>query len=232
MVIGIIAAEEKEMLAIKDKMKEVVVEESNNLTFYVGKMHEREVVLVECGVGKVNAARVTQIMIDRYSPDYMINVGTAGGLNLELKVEDIVIAKRLVQHDFDITGAGNYEKGEICGIGKYFESDEFLVKLCEETAEEFNDSSFNIKVGTVATGDWFASNPQRALSIGEEFEADCIEMEGAAIAQVCTLEKVPFVVIRGISDTPNGNNGIDFHTYLEDISGLVSTILNIVIAKI
>lgn len=232
MVIGIIAAEEKEMLAIKNKMQGIIEEKSNNLNFYLGVMHERKIVLVECGVGKVNAARVTQIMIDKYNPDYIINVGTAGGLNLDLKVEDIVIAKRLVQHDFDISGAGNYEKGEICGLGKYFDSDEYLVKLCEDTAEEFNDSSFDLKVGTVATGDWFASNPEKALAIGKEFEADCIEMEGAAIAQVCTIEKVPFVVIRGISDTPNGNNGIDFHTYLEDVSGLVATILNIVIAKI
>ena len=180
----------------------------------------------------MNAARTTQIMIDKFNPSYVINVGTAGGLTNELKVKDIVIGKDLVQHDFDITGVGNYEKGEIARTGKFFKSDENLVKLCKNTMEEYKNRDFNIKIGRIVTGDWFASNLEKSLKIQKEFNADCIEMEGAAIAQVCTLDKIPFLVIRGISDTPNGNNEIDFHTYIEEVSKRVGEILKLLIKKI
>lgn len=232
MVIGIIAAEKTEMNTIKEYMSDVKEEKVYNLVFFIGKIENKECVLVECGVGKVNSGRTTQILIDKYKVDYVINIGSAGALTSELKIEDIVIGEKLVQHDFDITGAGNYEVGEICGIGKFFESDKKLIKLCKQTIDEFNDRSFNIKLGTIATGDWFASIPEKSQKIQKEFNADCIEMEGAAIAQVCYLDNIPFLVIRGISDTPNGNNKIDFHTYLEIASKRVAEILKNLIMKI
>lgn len=105
---------------------------------------------------------------------------------------------------------GNYQKGEICEIGRFFESDESLVNSCKNISSEMN-----IKVGTIASADLFLTNKEKAKEIRNEFGADCVEMEGAAIAQVCFLDNIPFLVIRGISDTPNGNNGIDFHTYLK-----------------
>lgn len=232
MIIGIIAAEKKEMLAIKSTMINITEETIYNLNFIKGIIEGKVCVLVECGVGKVNAARTAQIMIDKYNTNYVINVGVAGGLTDDLKIKDIVIGKDLVQHDFDVTSAGNYEKGEIARTGKYFQSDERLVKLCNETIEEFEDRKFDIKVGRILTGDWFAANPEKMKQIQMEFNGDCIEMEGAAIAQVCFLDKVPFLVIRGISDTPNGNNEIDFHTYLEDVSKIVGETLKRLIAKI
>ena len=232
MIIGIIAAEKAEMIAIKNTMKNVLEEKIYNLNFIKGTIENNSCVLVECGVGKVNAARTTQIMIDKYEVNIVINIGAAGALTNELNIEDIVIGKELVQHDFDVTGAGNYELGEVCRVGKFFKSDEKLVKLCEETINEFKDKNFNIKIGRIATGDWFAHIPERAKQIQKEFNADCIEMEGAAIAQVCFLDNVPFLVIRGISDTPNGNNEIDFHTYLEIVSKRVAEILKNLILKI
>lgn len=231
-MIGIIAAEEKEMIAIKDNMTNILEEEIFELKFIKGNIENQLCVLVECGVGKVNAARTTQIMIDKFNPSYVINVGTAGGLTNELKVKDIVIGKDLVQHDFDITGVGDYEKGEIARTGKYFECDKRLIKLCKETIEELKNRKFNIKIGRIVTGDWFASDKNKAIQIQKDFDADCIEMEGASIAQVCFLDKIPFLVIRGISDTQNGNNKIDFHTYLEDVSKTVSEILQNLIKKI
>lgn len=231
-MIGIIAAEEKEMIAIKNNMTNIFEEKIYELKFIKGNIENKLCVLVECGVGKVNAARTTQIMIDKFNPNYVINVGTAGGLTNELKVKDIVIGKDLVQHDFDITGVGNYEKGEIARTGKYFLSDENLIKLCKNAMEEYKDRNFNIKIGRIVTGDWFASDLEKSLKIQKEFNADCIEMEGAAIAQVCTLDKIPFLVIRGISDTPNGNNEIDFHTYIEEVSIRVGEILKLLIKKI
>ncbi len=232
MIIGIIAAEEKEMLAIKNTMTNIEIETIYELIFIKGVIENRNCVLVECGVGKVNASRTAQIMIDKYNVDYVINVGVAGGTNEELKIEDIVIGEKLVQYDFDITTVGNYEKGEIARTGKYFETDKKLVKLCMQAISEIKNREFNVKIGTIATADYFCSNPQKAFEVKKEFNAECVEMEGAAIAQVCYLDKIPFLIIRGISDTPNGNNEVDFHTYIEIVSKRVGYILKSLIAKI
>lgn len=232
MKIGIIAAENEEMLAIKNIMENISEENIFNLKFYIGKIHNRECILVECGVGKVNAARTTQILIDNFSIDYIINVGSAGSITPELNVEDIVIGKELIQYDFDITQIGNYEKGEICDVGKYFYSDRKLINLCEQTISEMKDRSFKIKIGRIGSADIFFANPEKAKLVREEFGMECLEMEGAAIGQVCFLDKIPFLVIRGISDTPNGNNKIDFHTYLKVASKRAAEILENLISKI
>ena len=218
MVFGIIAAEEKEMLAIKNLMKNLEEEKIYNLIFYRGIISEKTCVLTECGIGKVNAARVTQILIDKYSPDFVINVGSAGAVNPELNIEDIVIGDKLIQYDFDVTEIGDYEKGEICGIGKYFFADRMLIEKCKETIEELSTENKKIVIGLIGSADLFCGNVEKAFEIRNEFNAQCVEMEGAAIAQVCTLDKVPFIVIRAISDTPNGNNKIDFHEFLELVS--------------
>lgn len=232
MKIGIIAAENEEMLAIKNIMEEISEEKFFNLTFYSGNIHNRECVLVECGVGKVNAARTTQILIDNFSIDYIINVGSAGSITSELNVQDIVIGKELVQYDFDITQIGDYEKGEICDVGKYFYSDERLIKLCEQTIDEMKNREFKIKIGRIGSADIFFADSEKAKEVRKEFGMECLEMEGAAIGQVCFLDKIPFLVIRGISDTPNGNNKIDFHTYLKIASKQAAEILESLISKI
>lgn len=232
MKIGIIAAENEEMLAIKNIMEEISEEKFFNLTFYSGNIHNRECVLVECGVGKVNAARTTQILIDNFSIDYIINVGSAGSITPELNVQDIVIGKELVQYDFDITQIGDYEKGEICDVGKYFYSDERLIKLCEQTIDEMKNREFKIKIGRIGSADIFFADSEKAKEVRKEFGMECLEMEGAAIGQVCFLDKIPFLVIRGISDTPNGNNKIDFHTYLKTASKQAAEILESLISKI
>lgn len=232
MFIGIIAAENKEMMAIKNIMQNVSEEQVYNLKFFKGIIQEKECVLVQCGVGKVNAGRTAQIMIDKYNISYVINIGSAGGINKELNIKDIVIGKSLVQYDFDVTGAGSYEKGEICETGKFFNSDEKLIKLCEETVNNLKDRDFKIKIGTIASADLFCTDLSKAEKVREEFGAECVEMEGAAIAQVCFLDKIPFLVIRGISDVPNGNNHIDFVTYLESVSKSVAEILDKLISKI
>lgn len=232
MKIGIIAAENEEMLAIKNIMKNISEQKIYNLTFYIGNIHNKECVLVECGVGKVNAARTTQSLIDKFNVDYVINVGSAGSITPELNIQDIVIGKELIQYDFDITQIGDYEKGEICDVGKYFYSDEKLIKLCEQTIEDMKARDFNIKIGRIGSADIFFADPKRAIEVRKEFGMECLEMEGAAIGQVCFLDKVPFLVIRGISDTPNGNNKIDFHTYLKLASKRAAEILENLISKI
>lgn len=211
--IGIIAAMNEEVETIKKIMKGISTKKIYNLEFITGKINEKEVVLVKCGVGKVNSARTTQILIDNFNLEYVINVGTAGSLNENIEIGDIVIAEKLVQHDFDIT-AGGREKGYITDVGKYFYSDESLINKSKTIIENMNEN-FKAITGLIATGDIFVQDIKVKNTIKEEFNADCTEMEGAAMAQVCTLADIPFIVIRSISDKPNGKNAIDFEKYLE-----------------
>jgi len=211
--IGIIAAMNEEVDAIKKIMTDISVKGIYELEFIIGKINGKEVVLVKCGVGKVNAARTTQILLNNFDIEYVINVGTAGSLNENIEIGDVVIGEKLVQHDFDITAAGR-EKGYITDVGKYFYSDKNLIEKTKQTIENMNEN-FNAFIGTIATGDIFVQDIQVKDRIKAEFDADCAEMEGAAIAQVCTLDKIPFIVIRSISDKPNGKNAVDFEKYLE-----------------
>lgn len=211
--IGIIAAMNEEVEAIKKIMTDISVKRIYELEFITGKINENEVVLVKCGVGKVNAARTTQILLNNFDVEYVINVGTAGSLNENIEIGDVVVGEKLVQHDFDIT-AGGREKGYITDVGKYFYSDKSLVEKTKKVIAEMNEN-FNAFIGTIATGDIFVQDIKVKDGIKKEFDADCAEMEGAAIAQVCTLDNIPFIVIRSISDKPNGNNAIDFEKYLE-----------------
>lgn len=211
--IGIIAAMDEEIDSIRTLMAEVEIKKIYELQFIEGQINKKNIVLVKCGVGKVNAARTTQILIDNFDLEYIINVGTAGSLNDELEIGSIVIGEKLVQHDFDITGFG-HEKGYISGIGKYVKCDKELIDNSKMVIKKIN-SDFNMILGTIATGDIFCTDINMKDKIRNKFNAECVEMEGAAIAQVCMLDKIPFIVIRAISDKPNGNNNIDFDTYLK-----------------
>ena len=212
--IGIIAAMNEEMQQIKKVMSNITENIVYNLHFYEGTISGKECVLVECGIGKVNAARTTQILIDNYDIEYVVNIGTAGGVDTSLNVTDVVIGEKLAQHDFDITAFGR-EKGFITGVGKYVFSDEKLVKKCKEAMENIaQDDSYKVLIGTIASGDIFCTDRNMANGIQKEFGALCVEMEGAAIGQICMLDNVPFIVIRSISDSPNGNNNIDFDEYI------------------
>ena len=213
MSIGIIVATDEELIEIKNVMDSYEEKDIYELNFVKGKINEKKVIVVKCGVGKVNAARTTQILIDNFKISKIINIGAAGGINPELKIQDIVIGEKIVQYDFDTTSAGDYEKGEIQGIGKFIRSDYELINICKKVLEKRVDNSIKVVIGTIATADIFCSDPEIAKEVREEFGAECVEMEGAAIAQVCFLDKIPFLVIRGISDTPNGNNEMDYYTY-------------------
>lgn len=212
--IGIITAMQEEMQEIKLKMELVEEEKYKDIIFYKGTISNRRCILVKCGVGKVNSARTAQLLIDKYNVSEIINVGSAGGIKENIEYGDIVIGKELVQHDFDITAFG-HEKGYITDIGKKFYSDENLINKAYEVMKQMNNKDYTIHIGNIASGDVFLTNLKEAKYLVEEFNSDCVEMEGSAIAQVCYLEKVPFICIRSISDTPNGNNNIEFDKYLQ-----------------
>ena len=198
MSIGIIVATEEELIEMKNIMDSYEEKDIYELTFVKGKINSKKVIVVKCGIGKVNAARTTQILIDNFKISKIINIGAAGGINPELKIQDIVIGEKIVQYDFDTTSAGDYEKGEIQGIGKFIRSDYELINICKKVLEKRVDNSIKVVIGTIATADIFCSDPEIAKEVREEFGAECVEMEGAAIAQVCFLDKIPFLVIRGI----------------------------------
>lgn len=214
---GIIAAMQEEMQEIKKIMKNMEEQIIYGLIFTKGEINHNKIVLVEAGVGKVNAARVVQILIDNFEIDAVINIGSAGSTNDELRIGDIVIGKKLVQHDFDITAFG-HSKGYISNIGQYIESDEILIKKMEKTILKMKKEDFKIKIGNIASGDIFCTEIRMKEKIRDKFAADAVEMEGAAIAQVCKLDNVPFIIVRSISDTPNGNNNITFEQFLEKAS--------------
>lgn len=208
--IGIIVAEDKELEAIKQCMLDLSEINIYNLVIYKGIINNKTYLLVKCGVGKVNSARTTQILIDKFDIACIINTGSAGSVNSTLNIGDIVVGTKLVQHDFDVTAFGR-EKGFISDTGKFFESDKNLIEKCKIVKIK----NQNILFGTIASGDIFCTDINMKNKIRDKFNCDCIEMEGAAIAQVCFLSNIPFIIIRSISDTPNGTNNIDFNTYLE-----------------
>lgn len=214
---GIITAMQEEMQAIKNIMTEINEQKIYELNFIKGKINNIQVILVEAGVGKVNSARTTQILIDNFEVEAIINVGSAGSANDELNIGDIVIGNKLVQHDFDITAFG-HPKGFISNVGEYVESDSKLIEKMDQTISELHNNDFKIKIGTIASGDIFCTEPKMKEKIRNKFNAEAIEMEGAAIAQVCKLDNVPFIIIRSISDSPNGNNNITFDQFLEKAS--------------
>lgn len=218
---GIIVAELEELNAIKEIMNDIEELKIYNLNIFKGTISNKTYILVRSGVGKVNSARTTQILIDKFEIEYIINLGSAGGLNDNLNIGDIVIGEKLIQHDFDVTAFGR-EKGFIPETGKYFESDNTLLTNFENM--QLND--IKIIKGTIASGDIFCTSQKLKESIKKEFDADCVEMEGAAVAQVCYLNNVPFIVLRSISDMPNGNNHIDFNEYLKLASKNCARILS------
>ena len=224
MKIGIIAAEQEEFEAILNIAKVEERKEIYELNFAKCKIKDKICVLVKSGVGKVNAARATQILIDNFKPDYIVNVGVAGGLNPMLSIGDIVIGETLVQHDFDITAFG-HAKGYIPGVGEKIYADDYLVKKIEEAIGNQEEKVYKYEKGVIASGDIFCTAIPMRDKIYAKFNAECVEMEGAAIGQVCSLCNVPFVVIRSISDTPNGENEVTYEKFIKLASERCANIL-------
>lgn len=225
--VGIIFAMNEELLELKKILK--VEKEYNifDLIFYEASINDVYIVMVQSGVGKVNAARCTQILIDNIKVDYIFNIGVAGGISDNLNVGDIVIGEKLVQHDFDIT-AFNHEKGYIPGVGVYIDSDEYLFKLSKSVSFD----NLNIISGVIASGDIFCTDYMMGKKINNKFNALCVEMEGASIAQVCYLSHIPFLVLRSISDTPNNNNVITYEEFLEDSSKKIANVMLEILNKL
>ena len=210
--IGIIGAMEEEIAFLRDKMEVVTTKSVVGLTYDIGRYAGNNIVLVKSGIGKVNAAVCTQAMIDHFGVDYVINTGVAGAIHEDLRIGDILISVDAVQHDMDSSVFGDPigvipRMAESC-----FKADEALVRLAQEAAEKCG-LDCRVLTGRIASGDQFISSHEGKERIRRTVKGDCAEMEGAAIAQTCWLNRIPFVVIRAISDDANEEAGMSYDEF-------------------
>lgn len=219
--IGIIFAMQEELIELKNYFHINKEKKIYDLIFYEATLNNQNIILVESGIGKTNAARTTQILIDYYKPKAIFNIGVAGGIAKNLEVGDIIISTSLVQHDFDIT-AFDHPKGYIPNIGNTIPIDNNLLNTTK-TILDTNNISY--KEGVIASGDIFCTKESMATKINTQFNALCVEMEGASIAQTAYLSKTPCLVIRSISDCPDNNNKVTYEEFLETSSKKVAQIM-------
>ena len=212
MMIGIICALKFEVDGLKQLMENAKSVQKAGLEFISGKIFDKDVVLLESGSGKVNAAAGTQIMIDLYEPDVIINSGIAGSLSKDLLVGDIVIASDCVEHDINRT-AMEEPRGQI-----WFTDEKRIdipadKDIAEKLAECCQNLGASVSIGRIATGDMFVTYRRQREMIAMEFGALCCEMEGGAVGHVCYMNKVPFAILRSISDDFKFNKPENYDDY-------------------
>lgn len=211
-MLGIIGAMDVEVKELREMMENPQAQTVAGMTFYQGTIKGKEVVVVRSGIGKVNAGICSQILVDRYNVEGIINTGIAGSLKNEINIGDIVLATVAVQHDVDATGFG-YPLGEIPQMGiKEFPADEKLRALAETCSKKANPD-IQVFCGRVASGDQFISSKEKKNWISENFDAYCTEMEGAAIAQAAYLNNIPYLVVRAISDKADDSANMDYSEF-------------------
>jgi adenosylhomocysteine nucleosidase len=229
MTIGIIGAMEEEVVNLRESMDVISAKNVVGLDFYLGKLSGNNVVVVRSGIGKVNAAICAQVLVDMYAVDCIINVGVAGAIDKSLTIGDIVISSDAVQHDFDTSALGD-EPGVISRMDiSVFPADEGLVNLAKETVESLG---YPVYVGRVASGDQFVSSDEVKARVKKLFNASCCEMEGAAVAHAAYLNKIPFVVIRAISDNADDSGDIDYDRFFRESALKAACIIKKMIEKI
>jgi adenosylhomocysteine nucleosidase len=185
------------------------------MEYFEGVLAEKNVVIVRCGMGKVNAGICANTLINDFNCTKIINTGVAGSLDNMLDIGDIVISVDAVQHDFDVEAIG-FKKGEIPYTGLYaFPADETLREAARDAVKEAA-SGVHAYEGSVCSGDQFISTNAQKETITSNFGGLCCEMEGAAIAQVCYLNDTPFVVIRVISDKSDGSQSVEYEVFKEE----------------
>ena len=209
-MIGIICAMQIEADGILALCDHIRTEEKFGMTFSHGTLHGKELVIVVCGVGKVNAAMCATVLINDYRPSLVINSGVAGAVSPVVSIGDLVVGTRAVEHDMNITALGD-KQGEVSfpnGKVLFFDCDKAASLLLEEVCGGLEDTK--VVRGIIASGDIFISTRPQRLRLNDRVGAIACEMEGAAIGHVCHCCGVPFVILRAISDDINENKGMDF----------------------
>ncbi|RST73897.1 5'-methylthioadenosine/S-adenosylhomocysteine nucleosidase [Siminovitchia acidinfaciens] len=216
MKIAVIGAMEEEVELLREKMDVHNIEVIAQCEYIIGTLHDKKVILSRSGIGKVNAAMATAILLEKYKPDAVINTGSAGGYNPELRIGDLVISSEVRHHDVDVT-AFNYEYGQVPQLPAAFKADEAMIEIAESVARTVGE--VKAVKGLIATGDTFMSDPVKVEFVREKFpHIQAVEMEGAAIAQVAYQFDIPFVIIRSLSDIAGQKSEISFDKFIEKAS--------------
>ena len=211
MKLGIIGAMDVEVATLKEKMENVNTREIAGSAYFEGTLEGTPAVVVQCGVGKVNAALCAQILCDLYGVTHLVNTGIAGSLCAELNIGDLVISKDAIYHDFDLRFWGR-PIGQVPGMDVVaFPADNGLMDAAFSTAEAENPG--HTRIGRVASGDQFICSKEQKTKIIADTQAICAEMEGAAIAHTAYRNGVPFVIIRAISDKADDSAEMDYPTF-------------------
>ena len=209
--LGIIGAMAVEVETLKSAMSELNVTRKAGMEFYDGVLEGLHVVVVQCGVGKVNAAMCAQVLCDCFDVTHLVNTGIAGSLCADLDIGDLLISCDAMYHDFDVQHFG-YEMGEVPGMGVLtFPADEEMIGYAVAAAEAVNPG--HSRVGRVASGDMFVAEKSVKENIIAKTQALCTEMEGTAIAHVAFRNKLPFVILRAISDKADDSAEMDYPTF-------------------
>lgn len=212
--IGIIGAMAQEVSILAGQLENAERYEHAGFVFHTGTRHGLEIVILQSGIGKVNAAVGTAILLERHQPDAIINTGSAGGFATDLAIGDVIISDELRHHDVDAVVFG-YELGQVPGMPAAYPADKRLREIARGAIAALGE--VNVREGMIATGDAFMADPDRVAATRAQFPTMlAVEMEGAAIAQTCYLYDCPFVVIRALSDIPgSGDNHLSFEQFLD-----------------
>lgn len=220
--VGIIGAMPEEIAVLLEALTDRHDDYEAGFGLHAGKLENTAVIIAQSGIGKVNAAILCQLLIQR-GVTHIIMTGVAGALEPGLRVGDIVISRDALQHDVDVTGLG-YEPGLIPGDEKRWHADSQLAELALMAAQDF--AEVNAVLGTVATGDVFVADLASKTRLFNDFGAACAEMEGASVAQVCHKFNVPFVIIRSISDTADEAAEVDFRVFMAQAAERANTVVH------
>lgn len=216
--VAVIGAMEQEIELLKNSMGNAVTETFGRFTVHRGTLGGKKTVLALSGIGKANAAAVTALLISRFSPDCVINTGSAGGIGAGLKVGDVVIGTQVAHHDVDVTAFG-YALGQVPQLPAVFESDAALAEAAVAAAAAAAFEGEAVYRGLIVSGDQFVHSSEKTAFIRRNFAgAQAVEMEAAAIAQTCFQLNVPFVVVRAVSDAADEKADISFDEFLKTAS--------------
>jgi len=206
--IGLIGAMDEEVERFLGRMEGEKETVKAGIRFREGEWNGKRVIVCKCGVGKVNAAVCTQILIDTFGVEAIVFTGVAGALHPELNIGDIVVSTDCLQHDMDVTPLG-FAKGQIpFSDESVFPASEDLIRAALEAGESLFPGL--TRSGRVLSGDQFVANRETVAALHREHEGVCVEMEGAAVAQVCRLNGTPFVILRSMSDKADGSAHVNF----------------------
>jgi len=212
MRIGVIGAMEEEVELLRNQLANTSFREIANSEFTTGTYKGQELILLKSGIGKVNAAMTTTILMQEFKPDLVLNIGSAGGFDEELEVGAVVISDEVRHHDVDATVFG-YELGQVPQMPAAYIANKELIELAVQAVDEIGEHQH--AVGLIATGDSFMSDPERVALVKQQFpEMKAAEMEAAAVAQVCFQYDTAFVVIRALSDIAGKESSISFDEFL------------------